>query len=142
MNRIATLTLAAVLSLAATTAHAQRPAAKAAPEESQAALARAAKIPEATARRTALSRVSGARVDAEELEREGGRLLYSYDLKVPGKSGIEEVQVDAITGRVISQTHESPAAEKAEAKAEKAETKAAKAQTKATRKASEAATKR
>ena len=40
---------------------------------------------------------------------------------MPGKSGIEEVQVDAIKGEVISMAHESPKAERKEARQEKQE---------------------
>jgi hypothetical protein len=31
------------------------------------------------------------------LEREHGKLIYSFDIRVPGKPGIEEVQVSAIS---------------------------------------------
>ncbi len=36
-----------------------------------------------------------------------GRLIYSYDIKVAGKPGIEEVHVDAMTGAVIATEHEN-----------------------------------
>jgi hypothetical protein len=49
-----------------------------------------------------------------ELEKEDGKLLYSYDIKVAGKTGVEEVHVDAMTGALLSNEHESPADEKAE----------------------------
>jgi len=40
-------------------------------------------------------------------------LLYSYDIATKGKSGIDEVQVDAITGAVIGDVvHENAAKEK------------------------------
>lgn len=82
-----------------------------------------AKVSEATARATALAKVpAGSTVAAEELEREHGKLLYSYDMKVPGKTGIDEVQVNAMTGAIVGKVmHESPKAEKKEAKAEKKE---------------------
>jgi hypothetical protein len=50
-----------------------------------------------------------------ELEREKGKLIYSYDIKVTRKSGIEEVSVDAMTGKVLSVEHETPAQERKEA---------------------------
>ena len=82
-----------------------------------------AKIAEADARRTALAAVPGGRVQSHELEREKGKLIYSYDIKVAGKPGIEEVNVDAITGAIVAHEHEDAAAEakerKAEAKAKK-----------------------
>lgn len=78
------------------------------------------KVPEAQARATALARVPDGTVKSFELEREGGRLIYSYDIAVKGKSGIEEVNVDAMTGKVVGAQHEDAAAERAEAAAEKA----------------------
>ena len=50
-----------------------------------------------------------------ELERETGKLVYSYDLKVAGKSGMEEVNVSAMTGKVLAREHESAAKVKKEA---------------------------
>jgi hypothetical protein len=47
-----------------------------------------------------------------------GRLIYSFDIRVPGRPGIEEVQISAIDGRLVSRTHETPAAERREARAE------------------------
>jgi uncharacterized membrane protein YkoI len=59
------------------------------------------------AMRTALARVPGGRITEAELEEEDGRLLYSFDIRVEGRSGVEEVQVDARTGEVVSIEHES-----------------------------------
>jgi uncharacterized membrane protein YkoI len=84
-----------------------------------------AKIKENEARATALAQVRNGTVKSAELEREHGRLIYSYDIEVPGSSGIDEVNVDAMTGEVIAKTHEGPKAERKEADAEaKAKTKA------------------
>jgi uncharacterized membrane protein YkoI len=74
-----------------------------------------AKIKETEARATALAQVKNGTVKAEELEREHGRLIYSYDIEVPGKSGVDEVNVDAMTGKVIAKTHEGPEVERKEA---------------------------
>jgi uncharacterized membrane protein YkoI len=61
-----------------------------------------------------------------ELEREGSRLIYSMDVKTAGKSGTDEVNVDAMTGKMVGKVqHESAKAEADEAKAEKAEAKKA-----------------
>ncbi len=77
------------------------------------------KIKESAARATALAQVKGARVKSHELEFEGGRWIYSYDLKVRGKSGIDEVNVDANTGEVVGGVqHENPRAEAKEKAAE------------------------
>jgi uncharacterized membrane protein YkoI len=88
------------------------------PITSQAALRKEAKIAERDARKTALSAVPGGKVQSQELERENGKLIYSYDIKIAGKSGVEEVNVDAMTGEVIAHEHESAKAERNEKKAE------------------------
>lgn len=87
---------------------------------SQAALRKEATVAEAAARKTALAAVPGGKVQSHELERENGRLIYSYDIKVAGKSGVEEVNVDAKTGEIVAHEHEDA---KAEAKEKKAEAK-------------------
>lgn len=63
----------------------------------------------------ALARVAG-KVKSRELEKEHGRLIYSFDIVVEGKSGIQEVNVDARTGKIVSVEHESAAEEKHEDK--------------------------
>ncbi|MGI8545766.1 MAG: PepSY domain-containing protein [Gemmatimonadaceae bacterium] len=82
-------------------------------------LAAKAKISESAARATALAKVPNSVVQAAELENENGKLLYSYDLKVAGQSGIQEVQVNAMDGSVIGVEHESPAAVAKEAAADR-----------------------
>jgi uncharacterized membrane protein YkoI len=66
-----------------------------------------ATIPESTAAVTAAARVPGGTIQAVELENEGGKLIYSYDLKVAGKRGIVEVNVDARTGEVVNTENEA-----------------------------------
>ena len=115
----------AAITISSTMASAQaaKPAAK---HETMAQLKAEAKITEAAAKVTALAKVPGGHVKASELERENGKLLYSFDIATKGKSGIDEVQVDAITGAQIGTVvHETAKMEKAEAKAEKKEAKAA-----------------
>jgi len=78
-----------------------------------------ARITKAAAQKTALARVpAGSTIEEGELEHENGRTVYSFDIKVPGRSGIQEIQVSAVTGAVVSVTHESPAAEAGEAAAD------------------------
>jgi uncharacterized membrane protein YkoI len=60
-----------------------------------------AKVGEDSARVLALAKVPGT-VESVELLREGGKLLWVWDVKVTGKRGITEVSVDAITGKVTS----------------------------------------
>ncbi len=95
-------------------------------EESQAALQKEAKISDETARATALKEVPTGTVKSSELERENGKLIYSIDITVPGKTGIEEVNVNAIDGSVVAREHETPKSEKKEAAAEAKEKKAKK----------------
>jgi uncharacterized membrane protein YkoI len=83
-----------------------------------AALAAIAKISQDSAQVIALAQVPGGRIESGELENEDGKLIYSFDIKVAGKEGIEEVHVSAITGEVIKKVHESDAAEAAEKRKE------------------------
>ncbi|HTE47980.1 MAG TPA: PepSY domain-containing protein [Gemmatimonadaceae bacterium] len=101
----------AVVVLAGTPAHAQDSYRRDVPDS----LAKRAKITEVVAAATAQQRVPKGKIDGVELENEKNRLIYSYDIKTAGKSGIDEVNVDAMTGKIIAFVHESPAAEKKEA---------------------------
>lgn len=73
-----------------------------------------ARITEDSARTIALARVPNGQVKSAELEREHGRLVYSFDIAVPGKAGVEEILVSAHTGHIVSTKHESPESERAE----------------------------
>jgi uncharacterized membrane protein YkoI len=73
-----------------------------------------AKITEDSARVLALAQVPGGKVEGGELETEGGKLLYSFDIKIAGKSGVEEIHISALTGELLSHEHETDAAEAAE----------------------------
>jgi uncharacterized membrane protein YkoI len=66
-----------------------------------------AKVGEDSARALALHRVPGGAVQALELEREGGKLIWSFDIKVEGKPGITEVNVDALDGAIVDVAHEA-----------------------------------
>lgn len=92
-------------------------------KDTPASLRKEAKISQKTARATALKEVPNGKIAASELERENGNLIWSFDIKVAGKSGIEEVTVNAMTGAVVTHEHETPKAEKKEAAAEKKEKK-------------------
>jgi uncharacterized membrane protein YkoI len=81
-------------------------------------LAKETKVTLEAARKTALAAVPGGKIESEELEREKGKLIYSFDIKVHQKSGIEEVGVDAMTGTIVEKKHESAKSEKAEQKAD------------------------
>ena len=116
---LATLTAAAlVLGAAATAAVAQGTKASY-KREIPAKLSKQAKISEDSAAVIARAKVPKGTIQSVELEEENGKLIYSYDIKVPGKSGIEEVNISAVDGSVIGVEHESPSTEKNEAAAQK-----------------------
>jgi uncharacterized membrane protein YkoI len=125
MKPITIAAAVAVLTLGAQAGHAQASYKRDLPDS----LKSKAKIDEAVAAKTALGKVPKGAIEGVELEREKGKLMYSYDIKVPGKSGIEEVNIDAITGKVLAVSHESAAVEKKEA-ADEAKAKAAPAKPK------------
>jgi uncharacterized membrane protein YkoI len=74
-------------------------------EDKEGLWAQATLAPEA-AMRIALARVPGGTITEAELEEEDGRLIYSFEIKVAGKSGEEEVHIDAKTGEVVKVEHE------------------------------------
>jgi uncharacterized membrane protein YkoI len=89
----------------------------AAPSEKQ--LAKEAKITRSEAEHIALSKVRDGRVSSGELEREHGTLIWSFDIAKPGTRDINEVQIDAKTGKVVSVKTETPKDQAAEAAADK-----------------------
>ena len=80
-------------------------------KEAEPGLKAQAKAPSDSAMRTALAKVPGGAIREAELEKEHGKLVYSFDIRDPKKSGVEEVLVDAKSGKVVSAKHESAAAE-------------------------------
>jgi hypothetical protein len=90
----------------------------------QAKLAAEARISEADARTTALAKVPGGTVSSSELEKEHGKLIWSFDIAKVGSKNITEVQVDAKTGTIVSTQIETPAKERKEAIAQKKDGKA------------------
>jgi uncharacterized membrane protein YkoI len=114
MKRYSILTVIAMVALAAGTLTAMaRPQ-----EESteQARLAKQARITMEQAREVALKRAPG-NVESAELEREHKRLVYSFDIRNT-KGTIDEVQVSAITGKVVRVEHENKKQEAAEKRKE------------------------
>ncbi len=74
-------------------------------------LARKVKISEDSAHALAAALVANGALKALELEREDGKLLYSMEFTVPGTPGVEEVNIDAVTGELIGKEHETPSRE-------------------------------
>jgi len=77
-----------------------------------AALKKDAKI---SARAAALKKVPGE-IQEEELEKENGKLVYSFDIRATGRKDITEVQVSAIDGSIVSVEKENAASEAKEQK--------------------------
>ncbi|GAC1514915.1 MAG: hypothetical protein NVS1B11_30720 [Terriglobales bacterium] len=77
-------------------------------DSKQSELRTEAKITMAEAQKKALAKEPG-KLKSKELEKEKGKLIYSFDIKT--KSSIHEVNVDAISGDVVADTTEDAAAE-------------------------------
>jgi uncharacterized membrane protein YkoI len=60
-----------------------------------------AKITEAQARATVMAKVPDATIKEAELEKEKGKLIWSFDIAKPNAEGISEINVDAITGAIV-----------------------------------------
>lgn len=95
-------------------------------KEATPGLAAQATVSADSAQKLALAQVSKGWIKEAELENEKGALVYSYDITVAGKSGIDEVLIDAKTGALVSKSHENAAAEKKEQADEAKEAKAMK----------------
>ena len=67
-----------------------------------------AKITKADAEKTALAKVPNGTVKEAEIEKEKGKLIWSFDIATPGTKDITEVAVDAITGEIASVETEKP----------------------------------
>lgn len=88
-------------------------------KESQAQLMAEAKVSRADAERTALAKVPNGTIKEGELEREKGKLIWSFDIATPGTKDITEVNVDAVSGEVVAMDKESAKDEAKEAKKDK-----------------------
>jgi uncharacterized membrane protein YkoI len=100
--------------------------ANAAGSSSAADLLAEAKVTEAQATATALAKVPQGKVKSAELERENGKLVWSFDIAQPRVSGVMEIQVDAMSGAIVSVKKETRAEEAREAKSEAREAGAGK----------------
>ena len=80
-------------------------------EESQAKLQAEAKVSKAEAERIALAQAPNGTIKEGELEKEKGKLIWSFDIATPDSKDITEVNVDAISGKVVSVEKETPAKE-------------------------------
>ncbi|HWY75342.1 MAG TPA: PepSY domain-containing protein [Verrucomicrobiae bacterium] len=85
-------------------------------KEREAKLAAQAKVSRADAEKTALAKVPNGTIKEGELEKEKGKLIWSFDIGVPDSKDIKEVNVDAITGDVVGIETETPAQQAKEKK--------------------------
>ena len=75
-----------------------------------------AKITKAEAQKIALDKVPGGTIKEGDIEKEKGKLLWSFDIATPGTKDITEVQVDAMTGAVLDIAKETVADQEKEKK--------------------------
>lgn len=121
MNRSIVIVPAALLVAAA--AAAAQPQCSIHPPKgaSKAELAQLAKVSRADAEHAAKATFkdqSAVTAAEAELEAEHGCLIWSFDMKVKGVEGVQEVQVDAGNAKVLSSEHEGPAREADEQRGE------------------------
>src|SRR5260221_4686559 len=74
------------------------------------ALKKDAKISVEAARATALKKVPGE-VKEEELEKENGKLVYSFDIRATGPNEITEMQTTSFDGSIATAGEEKSASE-------------------------------
>jgi len=77
-------------------------------QQEQTELQAQAKISKAEAQQTALAKAPGGTIKEGELEKEDGKLIWSFDIATPDSRNTTEVNVDAITGAVVSVETETP----------------------------------
>ncbi len=94
-------------------------AASFAAQSSEAELMKQSKITKVEAEQIALAKVPHGIVKSAEIEKEKGRIVWSFDIARPGTNDITEILVDAKTGKIISTQIESPRDQAKEAAADK-----------------------
>jgi uncharacterized membrane protein YkoI len=81
------------------------------------------KISKEQAQQTALAKVPNGTIKDGELEKEKGKLIWSFDIATPDSKDIKEVAVDAITGEVVAVDTETPEQQAKEAAEDAAKAK-------------------
>ena len=89
-------------------------------ERTETELMKEAKITKAQAEETALTKVPKGIIKSAEIEREHGKLIWSFDIAQPNRKDITEVQVDAKTGKIAAVDVETPKDQSREAAGDKA----------------------
>ena len=90
---------------------------------SEAELIKEAKISKGQAEKIAIRKVPHGVIKSGEIEREHGILIWSFDISKPRSSNITEVQIDAMTGKIVSTRVETQKDQAKEAAADKKEKK-------------------
>lgn len=92
-------------------------------ETKQAKLTAEAKVSRADAEKIALAKVPNGTIKEGEIEKEHGKLIWSFDLTTPETADLTEVNVDAMTGEVMAIEKESAQSESKQSAKEKARDK-------------------
>jgi hypothetical protein len=87
--------------------------------ETKSSLNSPAKITQQAAAKIALVEVPNGKLKSSELERENGRLVWTFHITMPGSANIAEIKVDAKNGALVSSTIETPADQANELAAER-----------------------
>jgi len=84
--------------------------------QKEAKLQAEAKVSRTEAEKIALVKVPGGTIKEGEIEKEKGKLIWSFDIATPGTPDITELQVDALSGQIVAIEKESPAQQAKEKK--------------------------
>jgi hypothetical protein len=87
-----------------------------------------AKLSKEDAVQIAMTKVPGGTVKEGELEMENGILIWSFDVATPNSKNITEVNINAVTGKIVAVDVETPEDQAKEAKADAREKKGEKAE--------------
>ena len=85
-------------------------------KQDEAKLQAQAKLSRGDAEKIALAKVPDGTIKEGELEKEKGKIIWSFDIATPGTKDITEVNVDALSGEIVAVEHESKASEEKEKK--------------------------
>jgi uncharacterized membrane protein YkoI len=80
-------------------------------QQQQAEMQSQAKVTKEQAQELALTKAPGGTVKEGELENENGLLIWSFDIATPGTKNTTEVNIDAVTGKIVSVSTETPESE-------------------------------
>ncbi len=88
-------------------------------KEDEGKLQAQAKISRSEAGKIALAKVPSGTIKEGEIEKEKGKLIWSFDIATPGTTDITEINVDAMSGEVVAIEKETPAQQAKEKKKDK-----------------------